>query len=95
MRPLFVTFCFSSLFSGPLPIDHYLLMADPNLIPITDDAHRAARLYLGVTVPLYAIALSTIVARITFKLRSSIRLALDDYLIIIGFVSIFFATYSQ
>jgi len=57
-------------------------------VPITDAAHHAARIYLGVTIPLYAIALSTIAARISFKLRSSVRLGLDDYLILIGFVSI-------
>ena len=67
---------------------------DPNLVPITDAAHQAARLYVGVTVPLYAIALATLIARIAFKLRSSVRLAVDDYLIIIGFVSAIHLAYN-
>ncbi|KAE9364744.1 hypothetical protein N431DRAFT_421915 [Stipitochalara longipes BDJ] len=59
---------------------------DPNQVPVSIEAQHAAVIYLGVTVPLYTIALSTLVARITFKLRSSVRIGLDDYLIIIGFV---------
>jgi hypothetical protein len=40
-----------------------------------------------VTTTLFIIALATLALRIAFKLRSSVRLGLDDYLIMIGFVS--------
>jgi hypothetical protein len=40
-----------------------------------------------VTVTLLTVALSTLIARIAFKLRSSARFGLDDYFIIVGFVS--------
>jgi hypothetical protein len=60
---------------------------DPNMVPVSDAAHQAARVYLGVTVTLLTVALSTLVARIAFKLRSSVRFGLDDYFILVGFVS--------
>jgi nitrate reductase gamma subunit len=71
--------------------DDFPIMADPsvdpNLVPVSDETHQAAKIYLGVTVTLLTVALSTLIARIAFKLRSSARFGLDDYFIIVGFVS--------
>jgi hypothetical protein len=59
---------------------------DPNHVPVSAAARGAAKIFVGVTVPLYAIALAALITRILFKLRSGLRLGLDDGFIIIGFV---------
>lgn len=63
---------------------------DPNKIHVSEAARQAARTYLEVTVTLLTIALATLTARIAFKLRSSVRLVIDDYLILIGSVKLIF-----
>lgn len=64
---------------------------DPNQLPVTPAARSAAMIFVGVTVPLYAIAFATLITRILFKLRLGVRLGLDDGFIIIGFVREFTA----
>ncbi|CZR60532.1 uncharacterized protein PAC_10428 [Phialocephala subalpina] len=61
-------------------------MADPSQVPISAEAHHAANLFVGLTVPLFTAALATIINRIVFKLRSRVRLGLDDGFIVVGFV---------
>jgi hypothetical protein len=63
-------------------------MADPNAltVPLTDDDHYAALVFICVTVTLCALTLATLVARISMKFHHGLRLGWDDYLLVVGCV---------
>lgn len=60
--------------------------ADAQMTPVTDDDHHAALTFICVTVPLLALALATLIARISIKLRRALRLGWDDHFLVVGCV---------
>jgi hypothetical protein len=61
-------------------------MADPIQFPVSALDHHATKVFLGVTMPLLALSLATLTSRIFFKVRASLRIELEDYLMVLGFV---------
>jgi len=62
------------------------MAAIPSQFPISELDRHAARVFVGATVPLLALSLAAVTARIVFKIRSRLLLTLDDYLIVTGAV---------
>ncbi|RDL29924.1 uncharacterized protein BP5553_10551 [Venustampulla echinocandica] len=56
----------------------------PVLLPVSDAAHHAARVFVAITVPLLTLSLATLTTRIVLKLRSGLRPGWDDGLIVLG-----------
>ena len=61
-------------------------MAIPVQFPVSELDHHASRVFVGVTVVLLTISLTTLTSRIVFKIRSKLYFTVDDYLIAAGFV---------
>ncbi|KAF4625082.1 hypothetical protein G7Y89_g13087 [Cudoniella acicularis] len=59
-------------------------MAELPQIPLTEADHHAAMVFVAVTVPLLAVALASLAARITHKIQSQLSLGWEDYLIAVG-----------
>ena len=66
---------------GPMP-----------MIPVSDRAALLARVHIGVTVPLLALTLVTVIARVRLRVRPVWRVRVDDWLVVIGFVRCFSST---
>lgn len=58
----------------------------PMHFPVPNDVHKAGNIFLGVTIPLFVTSITTLSARIGFKLWSGVALGWEDYLIVVGFV---------
>ena len=59
---------------------------DALIFPVSNDDHHVALTFTCVSVPLLALALATLITRISMKLQHGLRLGWDDYLLIIGCV---------
>lgn len=63
-------------------------MGEPIQFPIAEADHHAARSFVCITAPLFTLSLVTLTTRIVLKVRSGLRIGVDDGLILAGFVRI-------
>ncbi|KAH6671882.1 hypothetical protein B0J14DRAFT_82548 [Halenospora varia] len=61
-------------------------MGEPIQFPIAEADHHAARSFVCITAPLFTLSLVTLTTRIVLKVRSGLRIGVDDGLILAGFV---------